>query len=107
MSMDAVKGRDSKFSEKMERVSIVDKLTAHVGGAVGSAMAFAGGFERVAETAKLIGDASKSAVGVSSLFQLVALGRTMGVDVRDSETRADVATNRTWANWDSAGVRVA
>ncbi len=78
MSADAVKSKCSEFlgtlPEQMEKLSIVDKLAAQGTALMGSGIALATRVERVAETAKLIGDASKFAAGVSSIFQLVALG---------------------------------
>ncbi len=60
--------------EKMEKITILDKLTAQGAAAVGSSATLAARVEHVAETAKLIGDASKVVAGVSAIFNLVALG---------------------------------
>ncbi len=77
MSTDGKEGKWSNLSEEMEKLSIVDKLNAHGATAFVSAASLAtlvARVECVAETAKLIGDLSKFIRGLSSIFQLLALG---------------------------------
>ncbi len=71
MSTGEVEGMWNKLPENMAKLSIVEKLTAQTAGAVGSGARLATlvtRVESVAATAKLIGDVSKFAVGVSSIF---------------------------------------
>ncbi len=78
LSTDEEEGRWSTLAKQMEKLSMVDKLTAQGAGAVGSGSTMAmllTNMEHVAETAKLIGDVSKGVAGVSSIFNLIALCR--------------------------------
>ncbi len=61
--------------EQMQKLSHVDKLTAHGARVVGSGATLTtsvSGVERVAETAKSIADVTKCVAGVSALFHLVS-----------------------------------
>ncbi len=61
--------------EEMEKLSIVDQLTAHGTAAVQSCAALSKLVaEHLGETAVVVGDATKFVAGVSSIFHLVALG---------------------------------
>ncbi len=76
LSTDEGEGWWSTLPKQLEKLSMVDKLTAQGAGAVGSGSTMAmllTNMEHVAETAKSIGDVSKGVAGVSSIFNLVAL----------------------------------
>ncbi len=60
----------------MEKLSIVDKLTAQgaaAPGLGGTLQNLTAGAERVAETAELLANISKCIAGFSTIFQLVSL----------------------------------
>ncbi len=62
--------------EHMEKLSIVDKLSAQRGAAVGlggTLVNLVASAERVTETAELLADLSKCITGFSTIFQLVSL----------------------------------
>ncbi len=65
-----------KLPEKLQRLSIVDELTAHGTAAVETGATLTklvASVERVAETAEFVADVTKCAAGVSTVFQLISL----------------------------------
>ncbi len=66
-----------KLPEKLQKLSIVEKLTTHSATALGlggTVDKLAAGAERVSETAEFLADLSKCVGGFSTIFQLVSIG---------------------------------
>ncbi len=93
-------GKLGTFPEKMEKLSIVDDLIAHVTAAVETGATLSklvGSVERVTETAEFVADVSKCIVGVSTIFHLVALsakGVSMYVEANRGRKALPVAFGR-------------
>ncbi len=87
----------SALPEQMKKLSILDDLTAHGAGTVGSTATLTklvASVECVKETAELLGDLSKFVGCVSSIFKLVSLsaqGVAMWAEAKRGETVLPVA----------------